>query len=250
MRDENKSDRYAQPMYNDEGIDDIESRKDLVMACKILDKFDVFDEQGHFSARTEPGANTIWINELTSPGTAGLEEFVKLDITDEDTWPDTLPAEIVMHTEVYHLRDDVNSICHNHSPYSIIVGSAGLEMRPLHTIGFVQRNPITVYQDYDDEGGMLVVTEEEGKKVAELLGGDRAIHLRGHGNIVVGRTIAETVVASLRLEYNSMLLYRTASVGEPWYMPQHLADEHAKIAYTRGGFEKSFSYHLANVDRP
>jgi ribulose-5-phosphate 4-epimerase/fuculose-1-phosphate aldolase len=227
-------------------MNDLEQKQQLVQACQILNEFGIFDEQGHLSARTEPGADEVYINEFTSPATASIQEFVKFDLND-DEYPESAPAETTIHGQIFRNRDDVNVICHNHSPYAIAVASVGLEMRPVHHVGAVQVDPVRVYEDYDVEGGMLITTDEEGQDIADALGDDRALMLRGHGAILVGETVTEAVMASLKLEYNSRMLYRQAQIGEPWYLPQEQLEASEEFMYTPAGLEKSIDYYLTET---
>lgn len=228
-------------------MQDLERKQQLVQGCRLLDSFDIFDEQGHLSARTGDGADEFFINEFSPPGTASLQEYVKVDLT-ADEYPESAPAETTIHAQIFRNRDDVNAICHNHSPYTIAVSSVGLEMRPVHHVGAVQVDPVTVYEDYHPEGGMLVVDDDEGQAIADALGDDRAIVLRGHGAILVGGSITETVMASIKIEYNSKMLYQQAAIGEPWYLPEERVRQTAEDMYTEPYLEKSLDYYLTKMD--
>lgn len=228
-------------------MQDLERKQQLVQGCRILDSFDIFDEQGHLSARTEPGSDEFFINEFSPPGTASLQEFVKVDLT-ADEYPESAPAETTIHAQIFRNRPDVNAVCHNHAPYTITVTSVGLELRPVHHVGAVQVAPVTVYEDYHAAGGMLIVDDEEGQDIAEALGDDRALVMRGHGPILVGESITEAVLASLKIEYNSMMLYRQASIGEPWYLPEERVRHTAGDMYSEKFMEKSLDYYLTKMD--
>lgn len=227
----------------------LDTQKELKLASKLLTKHEVFDEQGHISARDPEDPNKIWINKQTSPKTASLKDFVTVDI-DFETLPDGIPTEVVIHTELFRARDDVQAVCHNHAPYTTAVASVGLEMKPVHHVGVLQKEPISVYEDYDLKGGTLIQTKSEGRELAELMGDDRALALRGHGANVVGGSIAETALSSLRLEYNSRMLWQQAAVGEPWYLPDELLDYLVELRYENieNGLGKSLNYYLETLE--
>lgn len=227
----------------------LELKEQLVQGCRILASFDVFDDQGHLSARVPDDHGTALINEFSSPATAGLQQFVEFSV-DGEPYPGSAPAETTIHGRIYDARDDVNAVCHNHSPYAVVVSSVGLEMRPVHSAGAVQLDPIPVYEDYDPEGGMLITTDAEGDDLADVLGEGRALMLRGHGAVVAGETITEAVLASLRLEYNARLLYHQACIGEPWYLPGERLEDMIDIMYSERVMEKSMDYFVtASRDR-
>lgn len=228
-------------------MQDLERKQQLVQACRYLTSFGIYDEQGHFSARVEDGSDDIYINEFTSPTTVSLQDFVKFNLGDKE-YPESAPAETTIHAQILRNRPDVNAVCHNHSPYAIAVASVGLEMRPVHHVGAVQVDPVRVYEDYDVEGGMLITTDEEGQDIADALGDDRALMLRGHGAITTGKTITEAALAALKLEYNSQMLHRQAMIGEPWYLPQEQLEESEEFMYTEAGMEKSLDHYLTNME--
>lgn len=226
---------------------DLERKAQLVQGSRLLDSFGIFDEQGHLSARTAPGAESFWINEFSSPGTASVQEYVEVELGSDD-YPESAPLETVFHTAIYRARDDVNAICHNHSPYVIHVTGAGLKLRPVHHIGVVQPGPVTVYEEYDQEGGMLITTDAEGKRVADALGDDRALVFRGHGATLVGETVVEATMAAIKLEYGARMLYHQALLGEPWYLPEAFVEEMAPLMFTESVLEKSFDYYLTRME--
>ncbi len=218
----------------------------LVTGCKVLEQFGIFDEQGHLSSRTAPDSRSMLINGNVSPGRANVQDFAEVEL-DEEERPEGIPSETPIHEQIYEARPEVQAICHNHSPYAVIAASVGLEMRPVHQIGAIQRAPVEVYDDYDLEGGTLVTTDEEAAKLAAQLGEDRAIVMKGHGAVVVGESITETVLASIKLEYNARLLYQQSVVGEPWYLPQELVDQCIEFVYQENKLEKSIDYYLSQT---
>lgn len=218
-------------------------REQLVQGCRVLATFDIFDDQGHLSARVPDDPTTALINEFSSPATAGLQQFIPFDIAGEP-YPEDTPSETTIHGRIYEAREDVGAVCHNHSPFAVIVSSVGVEMRPVHSAGAVQVDPIPVYEDYNPEGGMLITTDDEGDDIAAVLGDGRAMMMRGHGAVVAGATVTEAVLASLRLEYNARLLYHQYDIGDPWYLPQELLEEMVEVMYSERIMEKSMDYFI------
>ena len=219
-------------------------KEQLVQSCRVLAAFDVFDDQGHLSARSPDDHDSAYINEFTSPVTAGLQQFALFDVTGEP-YPEDAPSETTIHARIYDRRDDVGAICHNHSPFAVAVSSVGIEMRPVHSAGAVQLDPIPVYEAYDPEGGMLITTDAEADAVTDVLGDGRAMMLRGHGAVVAGESVTEAVLASLRLEYNARMLYRQASISEPWYLPRERLETMIETMYSDRVMEKSMDYFLS-----
>lgn len=225
----------------------LEQKQLLLQGCQTLSDYGIFDEHGHLSARTNGDTETSVINGHCSPRTANLNDFVTFDF-DDGGYPENAPGETTLHAQIYRNRDNVNAICHNHSPYAVAAASMGVEMRPVHPNGAIQTGPIRVYDDIHDEGGMLVTGDEEGKAVADMLGDDVALILRGHGAVVTGRNIADVVVSSIKLEFNARMLYQQAQFGEPWYLPDEFVEREVERVHSDSGIEKSLDYYLATSE--
>ena len=224
----------------------LDQKQLMWQGCQVLTEFGIFDEHGHLSARTEPGSDTIMINGHSSPKTASLQDFEEVDLN-ADEYPPGVPGETTIHAEVFRARDDVNAVCHNHSPFAVAVASTGVEMRPVHSNGAVQAEPVTVYDDVNEEGGLLITTDEEGAEVAEALGDDNVVMLRGHGAVVTGHSVSDAVISSIKFEFNSRLLYHQAQLGEPWYLPDHVVDREVERVHSEGVIEKSIDYYLSQT---
>jgi ribulose-5-phosphate 4-epimerase/fuculose-1-phosphate aldolase len=61
---------------------------------------------------------------------------------------------------------------------------------------------------------LLVTTMEMGRDLATMLGNKRAALMRGHGCVVVGRTVREVVFSSIYLEMNAELQFKAAMLGD------------------------------------
>lgn len=217
----------------------------LLRGCQTLSDLGIFDEHGHLSARTKRDAKKILINSQSSPRSVSLNDFVEIDLADVD-YPDEVPGETPIHTQIYNSRDDITAICHNHSPYAVTIASVGLKNQPVHPNGAIQEAPISIYDDYDSEGGMLITSDNEGRKLAKLLGNDVAIMLRGHGAVVTGKSIVDVIVSSIKLEFNSRMIYLQAQIGNPWYLPSDLLNIEVERVHSSSSLEKSIDYYLGN----
>lgn len=219
----------------------------LHLGCRMLAACGVFDVHGNLSARTAPDGPEVAINGSVSPATATPRDFATFDVHGGAPYPDGTPGETPLHAAVYRARDDVQAVCHHHAPYAVAVASAGVDLRPVHPNGAVQAGAVAVYEDVQPEGGWLVTTDAEGERIADLLGDDRAVMLRGHGAVVVGESIADAVVGSAKLEYNARLLHHQATIGEPWYLPEWAAEEEAERVQSEFLLAKSLDYYLAQL---
>lgn len=223
----------------------LEQKQLLLQGCQILSDYGIFDEHGHLSARTPGDDETAVINGHCSPRTANLNDFVTFDF-DEGGFPEHAPGETTLHAQIYRARDDIGAVCHNHSLFATAVASMEVEMRPVHPNGAVQTEPVPVYDERYEEGGMLVTADEEGSAVAEVLGDHAAVMLRGHGAVVTGKNIADAIVSSIKLEFNARMLYYQSQFGEPWYLPEGYVEREVDRVHSDSGIEKSLDYYIAS----
>jgi ribulose-5-phosphate 4-epimerase/fuculose-1-phosphate aldolase len=79
---------------------------------------------------------------------------------------------------------------------------------------------VPTFTEYDDEGGLLVVTEAEADRMARDLGPHRAQLLEGHGANVVGGSLQEAVVTTFYFVKNAELLLAGRGLGDlTWDVP-------------------------------
>lgn len=223
----------------------IATKQQLVQGCRLLDSAGIFDVHGHLSARTED-PEEVYINAFASPGTATIRDYITVDLQTTD-YPDSAPGETPIHTQVFRNRPDVEAVCHHHSPYATLLASVGIEMRPVHPNGAYQANPVSVFEEYHPEGGMLITTEDEAQAVADTLGDDSVVMLRGHGAVVVGASVEEVLTKCFKLEYNAKLLYKQAVVGDPWYPPSELVSQNVDNMLSDGQMVKTLDYYASKL---
>ena len=83
--------------------------------------------------------------------------------------------------------------------------------------------------------------------MADALGDDDILMLRGHGAVVGGASIEEVITKCLKLEYNSSLLYKQKLIGEPWYLPQDLANQNVDNMMSEGQITKTLDYYFSQL---
>ncbi|WP_318567144.1 class II aldolase/adducin family protein [Salinigranum marinum] len=223
----------------------VQTKQELVLGCRLLDKAGLFDEHGHLSARRDD-PDRVWINAFASPGTTTMRDYIEVDLTSTD-YPESAPGETPIHTQAFRNRPDVEAVCHHHAPYMTLLSSLGIPQRPVHPNGVVQADAFSVFEDYHDEGGMLVTTEAEAQDLADALGDDDVVLLRGHGAVVVGESVSEVVAKCLKAEYNAELLYKQATVGEPWYLPEHLVERNVDNMLSESQIVKTLDYYFTKL---
>ena len=128
-------------------------------------------------------------------------------------------SEVKIHSCIYKMRPDIQSVVHVHPRYTILMSVLNQTLVPMCQEGvqFV-RNPLPVYPHMK-----TVQSDDEGMEVAGLLAGGRAMILRGHGAITTGKTLSESVLGMAQLEEQARMNYLAYCAEGPGYT--HLAPE-------------------------
>ena len=124
-------------------------------------------------------------------------------------------VERFMHGEIYRARPDVAAVVHSHSPSVIPFGVSAVPLRPLyHMAAFIGESvPVFDIRKVAGKTDMLVRTVALGNALAQTLGTKSAVLMRGHGAVVVGKSLPEVVGRSVYLEINARLEAQAIALG-------------------------------------
>lgn len=190
-------------------------KRDILVACKILDNEGLVKGFGHVSARVPGNERRIFITPrkaLRLVKTANDIAIVDLDGTIISGKAEP-PLEHQLHLAIYRKRPEIKAICRAHGPYTYVFGIVERPVKATHGWSSLLGESVSVHSNPH-----LVKTPDLGREAAEALGGAEALILRGNGSVSVGRTVYEAVVKSLFLEEGAELLYRALHLGEPIYI--------------------------------
>jgi L-fuculose-phosphate aldolase len=180
-------------------------REQVAWACRILAAEGYADlTLGHVSAR-EAGGETVYIKRK---GIA-LDEVTPDDVVEADDASADLHLETVLHTEVYRVRPDVGAVVHGHPPYATALSATSAELELLTHDAVLFADGVARFEDPD-----LIVEPEQGAAVARALGTKRAVLLRNHGVIVVGKDVPWAVLAAVTLERAARFQAIASGLGE------------------------------------
>jgi ribulose-5-phosphate 4-epimerase/fuculose-1-phosphate aldolase len=108
---------------------------------------------------------------------------------------------------------------------------------------------IPLYDDYDVSTGMLILSEEQGERVARALGGARALLMRGHGCVVVGEHMPALVWGSIRLRDNATIQLQALILGQPKYLSAEEGREETKFQLSQVVLERAWTYWVARAKK-
>jgi L-fuculose-phosphate aldolase len=188
----------------------LQLRRLVVDACHIL--FNEGQEHfhlGHVSAR-EPGSRVLCVK----PSGIGLGEVEVDDLAlmnldgSKLAGRRSLHHEMPIHTEIYRRRPDVNCVVHTHPFYAAAFSAAAAELQMVSQDSVLFAGGIGRY-----DSAVLVVTRDQGQRLAQALGDRRVVVLRNHGIAVAGPTVQDATFHAISFDRSLRMQHAAAQLG-------------------------------------
>lgn len=219
----------------------------LSVACKILVMEGHGDfHLGHMSARIYGEKNQL----LFKCAEWGLEEttsenLITIDIDGNKlSNHGSLHLEYPIHTELLRAREDVNAVVHTHPPYSIIIGCTAGELYPVSHDALALINDLVISDQYE-----LIISSNQGKRLAQDLGKKNAAILKNHGIVVVGESIEAACVRAVLLEKSAKIQCNASKVGEFKYISPQEAESMRKNKWNDAMLKRMWEYLIRKAER-
>ncbi len=196
--------------------------RNLVIANRILAREGVVDAFGHVSVRNPDNPDRYFMSCSRAPELVTAEDIMEFTLDGEPVDPrDRKPyGERPIHGGIYEMRPDVNSVVHNHAHEILPFGITNTPMRPVaHVCATIGAEiPVWDIRDNFGETDHLVLTMEQGRDLAKTLADNNVALMRGHGGVVSGRDVRESVNTAVYLQVNAKLLLQCLQLGTPNYL--------------------------------
>ena len=206
-------------------------KQKLAAAFRLFAKFG-FDEgvAGHLTARDPEKPDHFWVNPFGMDfSLIRASDLILVNHAGEVVEGDypVNRAAFAIHASVHHARPDVIAAAHAHSMHGKAWSSLGRLLTP------ITQDACAFYEDhglFDDFTG-VVYDPAEGERIAAALGTGKAVILRNHGLLTVGRSVDEAAWWFITMERSCHAQLLAEAAGEP-----HLIDhEHAKLTSQQVG---------------
>ena len=212
---------------------------DLVAGNRILYDQGVVDGYGHISARDPRNPEHFLMSRARAPGLVEPKDILVFGMGGELVSKDPRPvySERFIHSEILKARPDVNSVVHSHSPTVVPFTVTNVPLKPIRAPFFYPDVPLFDTRDKFGWTNLLISNREIGKALAEKLGQNSVVLLRGHGNAVVGATVRMAVYRAVYTEANAKLLLQAKLLGGEinYLAPEEAAIMEANQAQHRPG---------------
>lgn len=226
---------------------------ELVTANHILATEGVVDSFGHISIRHPENPEHYLLSCSRAPECIEVSDIMEFTLDGEPVNPKGRDpyAERAIHGAVYKARSDIHSVVHNHSPNVIPFGVTNADIKPIFHMAAGMGTHVPTWDSRTKFGDttLLVTTMEMGSDLVEMLGDGRAALMRGHGCVVVGKSVREVVFSAVYLEVNAELQLKASALGEINF----LSDGEIEAILKRRGpytFERAWERWARRAGRP
>ncbi len=203
----------------------------LAGAFRLFSKFG-FNEgvAGHITARDPERTECFWVNPF------GMH-FSQIRVSDlvlvnehgevvEGSRPIN-EAAFAIHSRVHSTRPDVVAAAHAHSLYGKTWSSLGRLLDPITQDACAFYDDCGLFAAYTG----VVYDTSEGERIAETLGGKKAVILQNHGLLTVGETVDEAAWWFISMDRCCQSQMLAETVGKPI----SIARESALVAHQQVG---------------
>lgn len=209
-------------------------KRKYVTALRIINDQGLSDAFAHLSARLD-GDKRMLFMPRKSPALVKLKDLFLVDFEKQ-------APQSSVHQALYKARSDIRAVMHFHSFQVILLTVVGETVRPMHNYSAIFYEGVPVFQ-----GSGQVETPERAAEIAQLLGPAKAVLLRGHGAVVVGRSIPEVCMLSLYLEESARLQIEAMKLGEPRYINAGEAERIARRTFKPESTLRAWEHFKARV---
>src|SRR5512139_2714373 len=207
-------------------------KSDFITALRIIYREGLSDAFAHLSARSHDG-NQMLFMPRKSPALVQQDELFFVDF-------DKAVPQSALHQAIYKARPDVKAVFHFHSPAVVLLSVVGQTIRPMHNYSAIFYQGVPLYT-----GTGQVESPARAGEMARLLGDARALMLRGHGAVVVGRSIREVCMLALFLEESARLQSEALRLGTPMFIERDEAEKIAKRTFKPASVERAWEHFAA-----
>lgn len=224
----------APPVFSSAEEERRHRKQRLAAAFRIFGRLG-YDEgiAGHVTVRDPERHDHFWVNPFgVSFGRISVKDLILVDrhgnVVEGDR-PVSRGA-FVIHSCIHDARPDVVAAAHAHTIYGRALSALGTKLRP------VVQEACAFYEDHEvyDQYNGLALEDDEGRRMADRLGANRAVMLQNHGLITVGGSVDEAAYWFISFDRAAQVQLIAEAAGKPAYM----SHEQAQIAHKQFGDPK------------
>jgi ribulose-5-phosphate 4-epimerase/fuculose-1-phosphate aldolase len=214
--------------------------RDLAIANRILAKEDVVDAYGHVSIRHPLRPDRYLLSRSLSPELVTPDDIIEFTLEGEPV-DDSRPAylERFIHGGIYEARPEIRAVVHAHAeavlPFSVSKSA------PLCCVAHVAsdmgaRVPVwDIAHKFGDATNLLVINMAQGRDMAQAMGNNSVVLMRGHGFSAAAESLLKVVRLSVYVPRNARILATAMQFGD--FVPLSENEIKARTAFKPGSPE-------------
>jgi ribulose-5-phosphate 4-epimerase/fuculose-1-phosphate aldolase len=219
-------------------------REEVALANRILERTGLSNAFGHVSARI-PGTSTFLLPTRRSPGFADANALLTIDTEGNVLSGGGTPnSELWIHARIYAARADIGSVVHAHPAGCVCLTQLGQPHRVVHNQGGPFHDRVAEYEHIG-----LIRTRELGDLLAQSLGRNVAVMMRGHGITTAAADVRTATIAAVFLEESAALQLRmlAAAGGDATRIRTYTPEESARVGdqLSAGIVARAWEYYAA-----
>jgi len=224
--------RFPQPPTFETAEEERRHRKQrLAAAFRLFARFG-FDEgvAGHITARDPEKPDHFWVNPFGMDfSQIRVSDLILVNDRGEVVEGDNAvnAAAFAIHSSVHSARPDAIAAAHAHSMYGKSWSALGRMLDPITQDACAFYEDHSLFNDYTG----VVYDPAEGQRIANALGTCKAVILRNHGLLTVGKSVDEAAWWFITMERSCHAQLLAEAAGEP----QMINPDHAKLTSQQVG---------------
>ncbi len=213
----------APPIFASPEQERLHRKQRLAAAFRLFSRYG-FDEgvAGHITAHDPERLDHFWVNPFGMHfGQISVSDLILVNHEGEVV-EGTKPvnrAAFAIHSQIHTARPDAVAAAHSHSLHGKAWSTLGRLLDP------ITQDSCAFYDDharFDDFTGVVLDTDE-GKRIAVALAEHKAVILRNHGLLTVGRSVDEAVFWFISMDRSCHAQLLAEAAGTPVHIPADMA---------------------------
>ena len=192
--------------------------RDLVIGNRVLSNEGVVDAYGHISVRSPENPGRFFLSRSLAPEFVDFGDVIEFGLDGEPAGAEVRPLYIerFIHSAIYRARPDVMAVVHAHAEDVLPFGISQQPLVPvIHSGAFIGGEvPVwDIAERFGDATNLLVTNAEQGADLANRLGSNSVVLMRGHGIAAAAGSIIDVVRMSIYLPRNARALMNALRLG-------------------------------------
>jgi ribulose-5-phosphate 4-epimerase/fuculose-1-phosphate aldolase len=220
-----------------------DTRQTLSLALAMLEREQIIDFNGHFSARCAAageGAEHMLINAGDSVRSRITpEDFIRINFDGQPLGGTRVPPmEFHLHAQIYRARPDVMAVVHTHPRWSTVLTTAGHAWLPV-TMQAAVLGPVRTFGKTASINSAAL-----GAELATFLGTGKAALMHRHGAVSAAASIELAFVQAVYVEDNAQRQHEALQIGQPQPLTEEECATIARNLSRPALLKKVWDYHL------